>query len=94
MDKKQEDKNTEKKKSDLINKTISMVLLIILIVGQMICIFHGVSKYVIAAFEPCAGLILLPLVLKSNSHGIKKVVGIIGVLILIVVLPLTYILTN
>ena len=96
MDKKQEDKNIKKKKekNNLIIDTISVVVIFILFLVGIICSFHGASKYVVAAFAPCSGLIALALVLRSDNHGIKKVIGIIGTLILIVVFPLIYILTN
>ena len=89
MDNKQEEKN-KKEKSNLIFNTISVVVILILAVVGIICALNGVSKYIIAAFGPCSGLISLVLVLRSDSHGIKKVVLIISALIIIVVFPLLY----
>ena len=74
----------------MIFNTISVVVILILYIVQIICGIHGASKYTIVTFDPCAGLIYLAMVLRTDNHGIKKAVGIISALIIIVVFPLLY----
>lgn len=94
MDKKQENKNTKKKKINIIINTVLVVVMLILIAVQMACGFRGASKYVYAAFDPCVGLILGALVLRSDCHGLRRAILIIITLIVFVVRPLIYILAN